>query len=426
MIKKSFGYCAYDKSKNLFLIRFGIIKFRVTLNLVKFISKFFPFIFKILDFVLPKNKRKIVFNSYPDYSDNPYAFYKYMKENFSNDYELIWITKALDLKGKNVKSYKMFSFKGIYSIFTAKYIVSSHANKFLDFVNNKRHININLWHGMPLKTLGMCEKIINKNIKRRYKNLGKNSYSFATSDLFKLSLIPCFNANYFNIFITGQPRTDLIWNEENSQKLENLFNFSKYDKVIFYMPTYKENPNARVKQTNVKYENIFYFSDYNEKSFVKYLEDNNILFIMKPHPFDEEFYEKNIDTIPKSENFKIIFNNIFTDNDIYSYEMFKYVDLMISDFSSVTIDYLILNRPVIYLTNLTESYNNIRGMILPDNTNLYMPGAVVNNMEILLKELDENLYKDSYKSAREQIIPLMHKYCDNKASERIFEIMKGL
>ena len=48
------------------------------------------------------------------------------------------------------------------------------------------------------------------------------------------------------------------------------------------------------------------------------------------------------------------------------------------------------------------------------------------NFSSELKELDENLYKDSYKSVREQIIPLMHKYCDNKASERIFEIMKGL
>ena len=417
----------YNKEKKRIKIVFGKLKFRCLLNTERILVKSLLPLLKLVDFIIPKNNKKIIFNSNPDFSDNAYAFYKYIQNNHSKNYDCIWIINpdCTDVLRQTTKNYDWYTFKGIYHLLTSKYIVITHANRFIDFVSSA-HTIINLWHGMPLKSLGMCEKMINKNIKNRYEKLGKNSYSFATSDLFKLSLIPCFNANYFNIFITGQPKTDLIWNEENSQKLENLFNFSKYDKVIFYMPTYKENPNGRVKQTNVKYENIFYFSDYDEKSFVKYLEDNNILFIMKPHPFDEKFYEKNINTIPKSENFKIIFNNIFTDNDIYSYEMFKYVDLMISDFSSVTIDYLILNRPVIYLTNLTESYNNIRGMILPDNTNLYMPGAVVNNMEILLKELNENLYKDSYKSAREQIIPLMHKYCDNKASERIFEIMKGL
>ncbi len=415
----------YDKRRQQLILKFSKFKISISFNLAKFIYKHLRFMLIILDYILPKNDKKVIFNSIPDYSDNGHVFYEYMKNNTNNRYKLYWILNGFKTDKKYDNSFYFQSFIGLFHVLTSKYVIATHPSQMIDVLCSKRRVLFNLWHGMPFKTIGFTEPDLNKTILKRYQILGKKGYTFATSDIFKQLLISSFKADYNRVFITGQPRTDLIMSDKNQDKIERLFNFSKYKKVVLYMPTYKTST-SRVQQIDVDYENIFYMDDYEENSFVKYLEDNNVLFLMKPHPFDEKFYLTKLDTMPKSGNFRIVYGSDFIDNDLNTYEIFKYVDLMISDFSSVTVDYAILNRPVIYLNNLSGEYNKNRGMILEDNTDLLMAGVKVSSFKLLLEEITNNLEFDSKKVEREKILPLLHKYPDDKACERIYEIMKSL
>ena len=121
-----------------------------------------------------------------------------------------------------------------------------------------------------------------------------------------------------------------------------------------------------------------------------------------------------------------MYNESFTEQNLYMYEIFKYVDAMISDFSSVTVDYLVLNRPVIYLDNISEDYREERGTVLEDNYHVLMPGTKVKTFYELLSAITNNLNNDVEKDLRNQNMPLIHKYLDGNTCERIFEIMKGL
>lgn len=412
------------KENNIIYLQIFNIKITFTLSLGKFIYKSLRPIIYILDYIVPKNKNKIIFNSFPDYGDNARAYYLFLKNN--SNYKLIWLVDNLNKDLDIEYSYKFNSIIGLYHFITSKYIVTTHNTSFSSLISNDRHVILNLWHGMPIKTIGFNEPNLDKELLKCYKNYGKYAHFFVSSDIFKQLMLSTFEGKYFNSHITGQPRTDLIWDKSNSKKIEELFHFSKYKKVIFYMPTYKENVVVRNSQVDTEYKNIFYMNDYNESEFIKYLEENDILFIMKPHPFDEPFYEKHMDTIPRSENFKFVKNEFFLNNEINHYEIFKYIDLMISDFSSVVIDYMILNKPVIFLNNLTNEYSSNRGMILSDNFNILMPGIKVDNFKSLKLEIEENLKNDKYKELRNRNLPLLHKHCDNKACERVFKIMRGL
>ena len=95
-------------------------------------------------------------------------------------------------------------------------------------------------------------------------------------------------------------------------------------------------------------------------------------------------------------------------------------------FDKLLLDYLILNRPVIYLNNLDDEYKENRGFILEDNYQIFMPGDKVSNYIQLMAAIANNLTKNNNKAQREAVLPVIHKYCDNKAAARIFEIMKGL
>lgn len=408
-------------------IKIGKLKLRISLNFAKFVCKHFCFILMILDYILPKNNKKIIFNSIPDYGDNAQVLYEHIeKNNVDEKYDLHWILNESITEPKSKNSHYLYSFKAIYHILTAKYAVVTHTSNMIDLLYSRRRKILNLWHGMPFKTIGFSEPNLQKTILKRYKKLGEQSYLFATSDIFKQFLLSCFKTDVNNILITGQPRTDIIWNDKNYNKIESIFQPFKFNKVVLYMPTYKELAVNNLKQKETEFSNIFYMNDYDEKSFVEYIEKNNILFIMKPHPFEEKFYQERLEILPKSENFKMVYNSDFADNNLNTYELFKYIDLMISDFSSVAIDYMILNKPVIYLNNLTDEYSKNRGMVLEDNMDLLMVGTKANSFNQLLEGISNDLEKDLSKDEREKILPLLHKYLDNKACERIFEIMRTL
>ena len=114
------------------------------------------------------------------------------------------------------------------------------------------------------------------------------------------------------------------------------------------------------------------------------------------------------------------------ENVRYFYDFFKFADLMITDFSSIAIDYLISKKPVIFLNSTIDSYSQNRGFIFEDNYEILMAGPKVKTFKDLLMEMKNALTTDIWKEKREEKLPLMHKYFDSKASERVYKIMKGL
>lgn len=419
MFRFIFSIINTDKHKVLTLL--GIkIKFS------KKLPRYIIFLAKLLDHIIYKNPKKIVFCSSPDYSDNSKEYYEYLLNNHPNEYELVWLLKGSEGQNIPTKHYKLESIKGLWELLTAKYTVSTFFG-LERFVTSKKRINIQLWHGMPLKTIGYLEKNIPLHMFEAYTK-DKNNYFFVTSDIFKLSMVTCFLMNPNNVFITGQPRTDCVLSKRNAVKFRDLLNLSLFNKVILYAPTYKEcKRKDGGRDVDHVFDNIFYMSDFSEEKFYKMLKDNNILFILKPHPFEENFY-RNLERMGMFDhpNIKIVYNSDMRDNGLYFYEIFQCADLMITDFSSIALDFLITNKPVIFLNSLVEEYNKNRGLILEDNYELLMPGEKVNNFEQLCSAIEDAILNDSWKEERIAKLPLIHKYRDNKSSQRVYEIMKGL
>ena len=81
---------------------------------------------------------------------------------------------------------------------------------------------------------------------------------------------------------------------------------------------------------------------------------------------------------------------------------------------------------IIFLNSLAEEYNKNRGFTLEDNYEIMMPGEKVYNFHQLLNAIEDAIFTDKWKNSRLKILPLLHKYCDSNASERIYNIMKEL
>lgn len=416
----------------LLVLHIGSVKLKVKIS-----NLIFKLPVKLIDTILPKDNRKIIFISEPDFSDNAKVYYEYLYREHKNEFKFVWLyKKELDksiLKKLNknfpCKKYYWGTIKGVFNMITAKYHVITHANvKYNDLINLKRHAVINLWHGSPIKTLGVNEKGISNKLLKAYKQLGANSFFFVTSDIFKLSMISCFLIPDNKIFITGQPRTDCIVSTKNLNIIETFLPVNKFEKVILYTPTYKEAYRRRNngKDIDKAFNNIFYMDDYCNDDFSRYLKERNILFVIKPHPFDENFYREYFITkkIGMSENIRLIFNDDLLNKNLYFYELFQYSDLLITDFSSISIDYLITGKPVIYLDNLTEEYQKNRGFILENNFEILLCGEKVKTYAELLFAIENAFNKKN--DTGDAKLKYLHKYFDNNSSQRVYEIMKNL
>lgn len=82
------------------------------------------------------------------------------------------------------------------------------------------------------------------------------------------------------------------------------------------------------------------------------------------------------------------------------YHIMDAFDGLITDYSSIYVNYLLLNKPIIFSCPDIEKYKEDRGFIVDDPT-LLMPGAIVKTQAQLLKNLSliiEN--HDTYKDKR--------------------------
>ena len=143
----------------------------------------------------------------------------------------------------------------------------------------------------------------------------------------------------------------------------------------------------------------------------KTLETNSDLLLVKLHPMDILNNQK----FKKYSNIIILKSDDLNDLDVQLYSLLGNCDVLITDYSSVYIDYEVLNKPIIFAMDDFESYKNSRGFVFEDNLENYMPGTVVQTEGEFL-ELIKNQDFKIVKSKAE-----LNKYKDNKSCERIMK-----
>ncbi len=203
-------------------------------------------------------------------------------------------------------------------------------------------VKFQLWHGVGMKSVGAASNDAHKA--RRISKIWHNS-RFATwctlggwNDEFFLSTshknaeinqaISLCKEDH--LFISAYPRNCECLRLLPSEQ-EILNRISSYKKVIGYFPTFRSD--------NSKY--IHPLSDCN---FIKYLKDNDILWVEKKHSNDKSVQKHFLDS-----------NTLFLESNFDLNVLFNAFDLVISDYSSVVFDCAYKGIPVImYCPDLYE------------------------------------------------------------------------
>ena len=182
--------------------------------------------------------------------------------------------------------------------------------------------------------------------------------------------------------------------KENLEKVTNS-KLDKYKKIIFYMPTFRKGCD-REQESSLNQNNIFNLEPYQEEKLVEFLKQNDYLLCIKKHPSEE------LNTVDlQNENIKIIKEEDLINNNITINEILNASDLMITDYSSLGVEYLFFNKPVIYINTDSEEYSQNRGIIF-GNSDFWMVGDKVHQIDGLLSSIDSALQSD-YKPSEEYL-----------------------
>lgn len=371
----------------------------------RFLEMFLRLLFLPIMLLIPAKRNIWIFGSlYGNaFNDNSKYFYLYVLNNHP-EIKPIWLYKDSNIK-KEIDSYQgisysIWSLKGIYYSIIARYIFTSYGIYDVNPVFSSPLKLVELWHGIPLRNLNF-----NRSKFQDFKQViffRKPSGLISTSKFVNKKLNKIFNLKPKRIFVTGYPRNDYLLNDNDYDIPNNIKNKIRNKQIIFYLPTWRINE-----------VDLFHGYGFNSNELQEYLKNNNMILIIKAHHMTNKF-----NLSKKYDN--IIF--LGSKDLIDVYPLLKKTDILITDYSSVYIDFLLLQKPIIFAP---FDYNSLPISYFDCNyySKLITPGEKIYNWNQLIKVLDKLKKRDSFKVYRKMSLDYFYKYKDSSSCKRLFNIL---
>lgn len=375
-----------------------------------YIKKILNVIIGILSIPVPKTSKIIVIGGWfgQRFADNSKAFYLFLIQNKSKLglKKVVFVTRNeaifKALRDNHCDVVYANSLISIWYHLRAKYHIVDEGGVDLNRFYSATAIKINLWHGFPLKKIGYyCNNNNIKNIrdaiaqsetKTQYQ-IGKwnDAFYLAFSDTLAKHMQYAFGCNNKKIIIGPYPRHAYIMGDIKKMYLPNeklaIQSILKAKKrgqyIVLYLPTFRDN---------LSFNDICAKTPLLLKSFLK---KNNIYLITKLH------FAASQNNISYA-GAKDVIINLPKESDIYNF--LDLSDLLITDYSSVFFDYILLKKPMLFYCFDYEYYLNKDRGFLYDYDKM-TPGEKVKSIDELKNTIlhIKNAKYEYIKNARAQL-----------------------
>lgn len=212
---------------------------------------------------------------------------------------------------------------------------------------HKKRLIINLWHGVPLKKIALLDPNLKKAARIYFKKIFSENYTciLTTSHELIPLMARSFAVSEDKIKVWGQPRNDGLFQKNDCREiLGQLFpDLPEYTKTVLYAPTFRDYGQVQ----------LFPFKDFDQKQLEAFLDEKNMLLFIRTHVAEQgsaaPYLGKRIRFLGNEQAEDVTgILNIF--------------DCLITDYSSIYIDYFLTDKPMIFLPYDRQQYLDGRGM----------------------------------------------------------------
>lgn len=281
-------------------------------------------------------------------------------------------------------------------LFVVPYMKKFH-NKVMKVFLNHGTVGFKVRKAMNPKT----EKIAEELVKSYDINIADSEYEK------KVKTDSWWNVEKEKTFITGYPRYDKLYNVEIDKK------------EIFFMPTWRN----WIRPENTNIEETDYFKNIvgliTDDTLNKYLEIKDVKLNIYIHQLMHDYFEK-FNDVKLGTNVKILPK----DADITK-ELMK-SSLLVTDYSSVSYDYLYINKPIVFFQFDKNEYEQKVGSYVDLENDLF--GEVAYNVKECVNKIVK-IANNNYKhddEIQEKVNKLKNKfltYTDKENCKRVYELI---
>lgn len=370
------------------------------------------------------------------FADNPKYFYLYMNQHHK-EIRAVWISHdekiVKYLQKHKLPAYHYHSKEGMEICLRAGVYIYDNYSKDISFWLSGGALKINLWHGIPLKKIQM-DNIFDKVRHpenawkafywklRRMSDEKPEDYVLTTSE----HLRPVFSSAFAttHVFTSGYPRNDGFYFPEKIKnlrmpaELSMLQKLGKYrgksreekqkeeSRLVLYMPTFRESETMFFEKTEVE-------------ELCTWLRRNGTKLLIKLHPKSKLW-----ECFSKLSSEEILL--LLPEADPYVF--LPYADALVTDYSSIYFDYLLMDRPVVF-------YNYDHKEYLSQSRELYFdyeemtPGRKAKDGAELLEALEGICFADhtdGYEKERKRVREYVFDHPEKLASERLCQEIRDV
>jgi len=391
-------------------------------------------LFTPLSFLLPKYFSRVIVIGRDNgiFTDNSKHFFLYLVQQPSCDCTFLTMNAACYrlLNERKLPVIWHPSFRSYWYLLTAQFLVIDSA-EWVRYGIYQAGINsrlIQLWHGAPLKQIEIPLYLKRKAKLPWFAGLILSLQKAMTGRYPKFDMVvstsPFFSEEAFSkafnsrLFIeSGYPRNDamlegckftksvntLVWIHTDRVAVETIQEARRRGhKIVLYAPTFRKNM-----------KNPFLPSVFNLKAFSAFAKTQGLLVVMKLHPTmvgkELHFNESNL---------------FFYDAVSDIYPSLPLFDCLITDYSSLYFDFLLLDKPILFYCYDLEEYKNQDRQLLFEFEAM-TPGPKCVDQSDLESAIKKILIqsKDDYAAERKRVCDLVFKYKDSQSSKRIWRCM---
>lgn len=210
------------------------------------------------------------------------------------------------------------------------------------------------------------------------------------------------------------PRNDVLflkrWDELSRITEHN------YNKVIMWAPTLRESAMFHRIDSDLEYPYgiSLLYSEGDVQMLNDFLAERDMLLLIKIHPRQKRNYMDN-------QYSNILYLDSEAVKKVHAYKLMTQMDAMITDYSSMVFDYMLLDHPIAWVLEDMEHY---KVPFLMDNPLDFMPGNHIYTLEDLYDFLEQvSRGKDPYRTQRNA---LSQQYNAPKEGKGCLKIAKAL
>ncbi len=344
-----------------------------------------------LSFLFPRDRNSWVVGSENGFVGNA-KFFLLDGRTLASGKHICWICASKDevAKVRRVypRAYWRWSPKGLFHSLRAGVYVFTHHLPDINFWTSGGARAVNLWHGVGIKNIEFRTSVGNAGRIYREKNLLARIYLphlFRRPDLM-LSTSPMMTGHFAGCFRIPEqacvedmyPRCrpffwsagklkDFIYACEEAPVVELYEKMQHYERVYLYMPTWREDRSDFIKSSGIDFARLN-----------RVLERKRALFLLKLHP--ATCLKVDLEACP---------NIAVVDKDVDIYSLLPATDVLVTDYSSIYYDYVLMKEKRILLFPFDYSDYVAQDRDLAFDFDTYTPGPRVHTFEELLDYVED-------------------------------------